>query len=330
MRTIRGLNNQFRTVALATSPKHVPGVAQEDLIRDIAHGVGFRSWITGRRMLNTAERIIPETGRDIRTSLTGGQLVGMTEAGKTYAVSDHWQGTNAYPFLKTYEAMAKAPGPRCRVIGLWKFMRTKLALGTTKHLLEQQHQIAGLGKTALREHGYGEAARTAGFLGLAQRAMGLHGRMLEDAARGLYDPAKLRQLRASIDRLYGKWTDLSPGAQTALMFTPFGLWWANSAKAPHANADRPAGDHRRPRGGDGRDAAGTAGEGPWTCSPPGHLPLYEQGGIPGAGGILAQNYYSPFGVVNGDPLETAAWGWLSRGWFRPRWRLRGWIGSGSL
>ena len=37
---------------------------------------------------------------------------------------------------------------------------------------------------------------------------------------------------------------------------------------------------------------------------PGHLPLYEQGGIPIGGKILAQNYYSPFGIAN-DPAETA-------------------------
>jgi hypothetical protein len=301
LRTIRGLNNQFRTVALATSAKHIPGVAQEDLIRDIAGGVGFRSWVTGRRLLSTAEQLRPEAGKELRTSLTGGQLAGMTQAAKTYTVADHWAGTNAYPFLKAMEATFKAPGLR-QLRTTWRAW-TKFAIGSTKHLLEQQHQIAGLGKAALREHGYAEAARTAGFMGLVHRAFGLHGQMLDDAARGLFDPAKARQMRATINQLYGKWTGLSPSAQTALMFSPFGLWWANSVRfLARMPIDQPVKT--------GLLAAATVGtqqqrqQQGLDMFAPNALPPYEQGGIPAGGKILAQNYYSPFGIAN-DPLETA-------------------------
>jgi hypothetical protein len=299
-RSVRGLNTQFRTVALATSFRHVPGVLQENLIRDIANGVGVRSWVTGRRILSRAEQLDAERGAESRTALTGGQAAGMTEAGKTYAVSDHWQGTNTYPFLKAMETAFKAPGPR-QLRTVWRTW-TKFALGTTKHLLEQQHQIAGLGKAALREHGYAEAARANGFMGLVKRAFGLHGQMLDDAARGLFDPAKLRQMRATINRIYGKWTDLTPSAQSVLMFSPFGLWWANSAKfLARMPVDQPlltsalAAGHMgtaKQRQQEGLDLFA-----------PGHLPLYMQGGIPAGGDIIGQNYYSPFGIAN-DPLAT--------------------------
>jgi hypothetical protein len=294
LRTIRGLNNQFRTVALSTSARHVPGVAQENLIRQIANGIGFRSWLTGRRILARG----PE---DARTALTGGQAAGMTEAGKTYMVSDHWRGTSMGPALKAMEAVFKAPGAR-QMRTAWKAY-THFTLGTTKHLLEQQMQIASLGKAALREHGYADAARADGFMGLAKRAMGLHGQLLDDAARGLHDPAKLRQLRSQINRMAGKWTDLSPSAQHALMFSPFGLWWINSARfILRMPVDQPVAT--------GLLAAQTVGtekerqkEGLDLFSK-GHLPLFMQGGIPAGGKILGQNYYSPFGIAN-DPLATA-------------------------
>lgn len=301
LRTIRSLNNQFRTVALSTSPKHVPGVAQENLLRDIAQGVGVRSWITGRRILSRAEQMRPVEGANIRTALTGGQLAGMTEAGKTYAVSDHWVGTSIHPVLRAMEATFKMPGPR-QLRTAWRAW-THFAIGTTKRLLEQQHQIAGVGKAALREHGYAEAAKTDGFMGLAQRAFGLQGQMLNDAANGLFDPAKARQMRAVVNQLYGKWTDFGPSAQTALMFSPFGLWWINSAKfLARAPVDMPVktallasttvGTEKE------RQAKGL------DMFSPGHLPLYEQGGIPVGNKILAQNYYSPMGIAN-NPAETA-------------------------
>jgi len=299
-RTIRALNNQFRTVALATSPKHVPGVAFENLVRDIANGVSVRSWLTGRRILSKAEQIDAEKGARARTQLAGGQNVGAAEQARTYTVSDHWQGTRIHTALKAMEAFFKAPGAR-QARTAWKTW-TNFALGTTKHILEEQHQVAGLGKAALREHGYADAAKTEGFLGVWKRTMGLHGQMVEDAARGVLDPAKARQLRASIEQMYGKWTDLSPSYQTALMYSPFGLWWLNSARfLARMPVDMPVKT--------GLLAAGTIGtekqrqaEG-LDMFAPGHLPLYMQGGIPWGGKILAQNYYSPFGVMN-DPLET--------------------------
>jgi hypothetical protein len=301
IRTLRGLNNQFRTVALATNPKHFLGVAQENLIRDIMNGVGFRSWLTGRRMLARGEQLDAEKGANARTALTGGQQVGMTQQGKTYLVSDHWAGTNVYPFLKGFEKAAKAPGPR-QLRTVWKAW-TNFSLGATKHLLEQQHQIAGLGKTALREHGYADAARIDGFMGLAKRAMGLHGQLLDDAARGLHDPAKVRQFRASINRLYGKWTDFSPGAKTVLMFSPFGLWWMNSAKfLARLPVDQPVIT--------GALAAATLGTAKQRQArgqdlfAPNALPSYMQGGIWAGNKVIAQNYYSPFGIAN-DPLATA-------------------------
>lgn len=325
LRTFRGLNNQFRTVALSTSFRHVPGVIQENLIRDLAHGVGFRSWVTGHRVLKQMAKESPEEAGRARTALAGGQVAGMTEAAKTYTVSQHWEGTSAYPVLRAFEAMAKAPGLR-QMRTLWRSW-THFAINGTKHLLEEQHQIAGLGKTVLREHGYAEAAKIDGIMGLFQRALGLHGRMLEDAANGLFDPAKLRQMRASINQIYGKWTDLSPVAQTTMMFSPFGLWWLNSAKfLARMPVDQPVKT--------GVLAAATAGteqerkQQGLDLFAPNALPSYEQGGVPLGGKIIAQNYYSPFGTANeplatagdlilpwfGQPVATAKWGvnWLGK------------------
>lgn len=301
MRVFRGANTLFRQTALGTSAKHIPGVASENLIRDISYGIGFRSWMTGHRVLSKAVDLHPSQGKDIRSRLTGGQVAGMTDFGRTHSVAETYRGTNMYPVLKAFEATMKAPGPR-QIGTAWKAW-SHLVIQGTKHVLEEQHQIAAVGKQALGEHGYAKAAKTQGLVGAVSRLTGLHGQMLEDAARGLFDPAKARQYRAGINRMYGTWTDLTPTGRTALMFSPFGMWWWNSVKfLARMPLDQPVKT--------GLLASATMGTEKQRQAmgldmfAPNALPGYQQGAIPGGPGkVIAQNYYSPFGVMN-NPLET--------------------------
>jgi hypothetical protein len=303
LRGARAFNRYATTVALSTSAKHFPGIVQENLIRDVVSGVGFRSWVTGRRVLGRAEKLNPETGAERRVELTGGQQAGRLQSIRSFYVSDHWRGTNVHAVLRATEAMFKAPGPR-QLRTAWQAY-ANFALGTTKHLLEEQHQIAGLGKAALGEHGYAEAARVGGLLSLFKRALGLHGEMLDDAAKGVLDPAKSRQFRAVIDRMYGKWMDQTPSAQTALMFAPFGMWWVNSLRWLY----RMPIDHPVLSGLSAASYRGTEAERQklgLDMFGKGALPLYMQGSIPlGKGKVLGQNYYSPYGTLN-NPVETAS------------------------
>lgn len=293
MRGFKMATNQFRQVALGTSAKHVPGVISETAIRSIANAEGISSWITGRRLINRATGINPELGKQAHVQLTGGTVAGMTRMMTTKQVSDHFSGTDLHGPLKAFESLMKAPGPR-QVRAVWKAW-LRLAINGTKKYVEEQSQTASLGKAALKDF----ASEHGPFV----KAMRLQGQVLDDAAKGLFDPKKLRQLRAEIENVRGRWTDLTPTGQTALMFSPFGLWWVNSVKwLARSPIDRPLQT--------GAVASATAGtekerlaSGMDLFSPTA-VPPYMQGGVPLSGGrVLAQNYYSPFGVAN-DFFQT--------------------------
>jgi hypothetical protein len=285
--------NQFRQVALGTSAKHVPGVISEGVIRDIASGVGVSSWITGRRLIGKAEELNPELGKQAHVQLTGGTVAGMTRMMTTKQVSDHFAGTNLHAPLRAFEKLMKTPGPR-QARAAWKAW-LRIAINGTKKYIEEQNQTAGVGKAALREFGSEH--------GPFFKALRLQGSMLDDAAKGLFDQKKLRAFRAEVENIYGRWTDLTPSGQTALMFSPFGLWWLNSVKwLARGPIDRPVQT--------GLVAGATVGTQQERMAQgldmfaPNKVPDYMQGGIGlGGGKVLAQNYYSPFGVAN-DPLQT--------------------------
>jgi hypothetical protein len=294
-RAFTSANNQFRRVALSTSAKHVPGVASEQVIRDIASGTGLSSWITGHRILNRLEKTGNEEVANVKTRLKGGQLAGATQMATRHFVAERYQGTSLYPWMKRFERFMENPGVR-HLATAWRAWTT-FAIGATKHVLEEQHQVADIGKSALidfsSEHGP--------FF----KALRIQGEMLDDAARGLFDPAKQRQFRVYTERIRGRWNDLTPHGQMALMYSPFGLWWINSVRwLARAPIDQPVKT--------GLLAAATVGTEKERQAhgldlfSAGRLPDYMQGGIPiGGGRILAQNYYSPFGVAN-EPFATAS------------------------
>jgi hypothetical protein len=293
MRGFKMTTNQFRQVALGTSPKHVPGVISETAIRSIASAEGISSWITARRLVKRAEQLNPELGHAAHVQLTGGTVSGMTRMMMTKQVSDHFSGTDLHGPLRAFESLMKAPGPR-QLRTAWKGW-LRLAINGTKKYVEEQSQMSSLGKAALRDFGSEH--------GPFFKALRLQGQMLDDAAKGLFDPKKQRQLRAEIENVRGRWTDLTPTGQNALMFSPFGLWWVNSVKwLARSPVDRPvqtgviAGatvGTQKEREAQGLDLFG-----------PNAVPPYMQGGIGlGGGKVLAQNYYSPFGVAN-DPIQT--------------------------
>jgi hypothetical protein len=293
LRGFKAANNQFRKVALSTSPKHIPGVMSENLLRDAASGVGVASWITGKRVLSNAEKINPEAGRLARVQMGGGQMAGATEAAMTHQVSSHFAGTNIHPVLKSIETALKTPGIR-QMRSAWNNW-AHFAIGGTKKLIEENQATAALGKAVLQDFGSTHGAFA--------KAVRLQGQMLDDASKGLFDQAKARQLRATVERIDGRWTDLTPSGQAAMMLTPFGLWWSNSvqwlARLPI--------DHPIKTGIVAGATVGTQQERQakgLDLFSPGAVPGYEQGAIPIGGKLLAQNYYSPFGVAN-DPIETA-------------------------
>lgn len=292
-RLFKSLNNQFRQVALGTSAKHVPGVLAEQVIRDITSGVGLSSWITGRRLLAKGKELDPELGRRAEIEMRGGQMVGATKMAITHQTSEHFYGTNLYKPLRLFENAMKRPGPR--QLGVAWHAWLHFALNGTKHFIEEQHNVADVGKTALKAFGSEH--------GPFFKMMRLQGDMLDDAAKGLFDEKKLKQFHAEARQIRGIWTDLTPAAQKVMMFSPFGLWWVNSVKwLARSPIDRPIGT--------GLAAAANVGTQKQRFAKgmdlfaPNALPLYMQGGIPAGGKVIAQNYYSPFGVAN-DPLQTA-------------------------
>lgn len=293
LRGFRGANNQFRQVALATSFKHLPGVAQEVLIRSAASGVGPISWFAGRDVLKRMGDFNPDLARERRIQLTGGTVTGQALAIQTRQVAGHFEGTLLHGPLSAWEKAVRAPGLR-QASTLWRSW-ARFTLGGTKRMLEEQAQIAGLGKAVIQEFG--------GSHGLVAKALGTWGQMIDQAAKGIEDEATMRRMGATVRRIYGRWTDLTPGEQTALMFSPFGMWWTNSVQFL---ARLPV-DHPVLTSALAATNAGTEAQRQklgLDLMAPGALPLYQQGAIPTGSALWSANYYSPAGIAN-DPLETA-------------------------
>ena len=300
IRAWRGASNLFRNIALGTSPKHIPGIVSEDLIRSIANAEGIQSWIVGHQFLKKGDQAAqdfgrPELAKELRARTTsGGTLGGMAEMAMTHTTSDHFRGTSLYKLLRGWEAVVKTPGVR-QVHTAWQAW-IHFALQGTKHVLGEQFLKMSLGKQILREFGaeHGQFAKT----------LRIQGQLYDMAAKGVQDPALMRRYQAGIGQIRGIWNDLTPHAQTALMAAPFGLWWVNSVKwLLRSPIDRPLQT--------AAVAAATMGTEKERMKlgedqfAPNALPLFMQGGVPlGGGRVLAQNYYSPFGVAN-DPMETA-------------------------
>lgn len=304
MRVLRSTTTQFRQVALGTSIRHIPGVAQEGLIRDIGAGVFIQHGLSGRNVLNAMKGLDPRTAAEIEagvprahaaerlmrerhTELTGGMVAGMTRAMATRGGARYYEGTVLYKPMKAFDTFMKAPGPR-QLSTAWHAW-THFVIDGSKKVLEQTQQTAGVGKAFHVQLG---------------RVMTLQGKAAQDAAHGLLSDRTVRQLRSEVQRIYGLWTDMTPAGQTAMMYSPFGMWWVNSVKwLARMPIDQPVKT--------GLLAAATVGtekqrqsEGLDMFSP-GHLAGYLQGSIPSGGKLIGQQYYSPFGVA-GDPAGTMA------------------------
>lgn len=293
-RGLRGLTGQFRTVALATSFRHLPGVFQEQLIRAAMEGIGPISWLAGRGAMKRAREINPELGERRMIEATGGGPTGQALALRTRQVSRHFAGSLLEPPLAAWEKFAVNPGIR-QLRTAWHAW-THFTLQGTKRFLEENTAQAAIGKQVIADFGSRH--------GLLAAAMGKWGQMVDEAAHGILDENTARQMGAYVRRVYGRWTDLTPGEQAALMFSPFGMWWTNSvAWLARMPVDHPVG------------AAFLAALNTGTekqrqklgldMFSPGHLPLYQQGSVLIGGKLWNPSYYSAFGVA-GNPGETAA------------------------
>ena len=287
MRAARASTGQFRRVALGTSIRHIPGVTQEGLIRDIGAGEGVRSLVSGRNVFKELEKIDPRLAAERRTELAGGTLAGMTRSMETRQGSKYFGGTVLGPPMKAVEKLFKSPGPR-QLSTAWNSWQN-LVINGSKKVLEQNQQMGAVGQELLKQ---------------SDSLMVLQGRAAQDAAKGLMSDQTARQLSAQVRRVHGTWTDLTPSGQTALMFSPFGMWWVNSVKwLARMPVDQPIKT--------GLLASATTGtqkqrqaEGLDMFSP-GHLADYLQGSIPVNNKLIASQYYSPQGMAN-DFSGTAA------------------------
>ncbi len=292
-RTMRGLTGQFRRVALGTSFRHLPGIAQELAIRSAASGIGPISLLAGSAILKGAKELDPRIGAERQIQLTGGGQIGQALDLRTREVPAHFRGTLVEPVLRGWQNALRAPVLR-QMSTLWRTW-LKFTLNGTKHILADKTYTAAVGKQAINDFG--------GRHGVLAAAMGSWGKMIDQAARGVLDENTARRTGAWIGRVYGRWNDLTPTEQQILMFSPFGMWWTNSvAWLARFPIDHPVGAALQAALNQGtqqqREKLGL------DMFSPNHLPLYKQGGIPIGGQLWGANYYSPAGVM-GDPGETA-------------------------
>jgi hypothetical protein len=314
---------QFRRTVLALSPTWFAGNVGEASLRSALSQVGPRSYITGLRARRDAPKLSVEglTPAQVaaRAELGAARTIG---SGRTALVNRARMHRDATQFeegvtrdvgekLHTImQAEVKGvPLPPKAIAAAWDGL-THLSMDLINKTVENQFQTAMLGK-AIRNQRSGSGKRVAAVRPKAlmtARGRALSEQAAREQAEGLVNESTAAALGREIDRMYGKYSKMSPQMRSLVAnYTPFIAWTINAARfvftlpnshpvftALAATLERQSEEWRKEHGldmfmGDGK------------------VPLWLQGSIPdGEGGhYRAPTRYAPFSL-GVDPGGTIA------------------------
>jgi hypothetical protein len=283
IKTLQVANQAFRKTVLATSTTWLAGNVIEGLGRAALARAGPRSYIRGRGALKGLERIDPKAAEEAAHRIVGGGHFASAEKLHVRRGAEQFEATRLAPLASALGKFWRTPGPK-QAAQMWNAW-TEFVFHTVNGRLESKIQTAMLGR-ALKDSGL---------------------RAIQDAASGLREtPAQIRFGR-EVDRMYGRYSKLSPAERRLITtYTPFIAWARNAAYfvtrtlprdhpvalAVIASSEQATEEWRK---NEGLDLFIT-----------GALPGFLQGSIPtGKGGHQRISRYTPFGAF-GDPTDTAA------------------------
>lgn len=284
IKTLQLAQGAFRRTVLSTSPSWFAGNFIEAIGRAALNRAGPASYVRGRRTLAQLHKIDHQAAEEAAHRIIGGGHYAMADRTHVRRGAEQFEATRLAPVATALGRFWRTPGPK-QAANLWKRW-TDLAFHDINGTFESTVQTAMLGKE-LKRAGY---------------------KAIDDAARGLTKTENQVEFGRAVDRMYGKYSKLSPGMRHMIStYTPFIQWAINSTYFVYRTLPR---DH--PVTTSVIAAAELATE-EWRQDKgldqfmgEGALPGFLQGSIPMSGGRhFRASRFTPFGAF-ASPSETAA------------------------
>lgn len=216
-KAIQVISSTFKGTVLPLSPKWLAGNFLDMSLRSMLSGTtpyGINAKL-GRRVLQEAERIDPETGKRVKAGLAPGTLFGAADNTKVFRDARQFQGTAIAPIARALGTLRRTPGVRQMVTFYTRYRDGVFALN--ERLIERPAQYAQIGKQARRE-----LQQTTGKW---HSALNVGDDAVRDLAKGLLRTEKQIKYAKSVEQTLGQWTANSPAMKALLVdYAPFGMW----------------------------------------------------------------------------------------------------------
>lgn len=211
---IQTATQYFRHAVLPTSTKWVVGNTVEAILRT---GINDPTLLNAMFTGHYVEKLLKNMGEE------GQYRLKRLQAG---AAAGHFTSQAAYDFfrpdegrfMKAVHAVRQTPG--AKVVGnAWDLYKQAIFAGNER--LESSVYWGALGKEAKRE--------IQSFTGQWHQTLNYGGGAYQDVARGLLDSNNVARYVAAVDKMRGRYSNLSPtGRQFVTLFTPFAPWYVNA------------------------------------------------------------------------------------------------------
>jgi hypothetical protein len=218
-KVLRRSRHAFTQAVLPLSPKWLAGQGTEAALRSIVAGAGPMDLLRMNRVVKRLNRETPGLGDQLLMRVSGGQF-GLTGTAREYAggksLADEFAGTSLERPAKAATRAGQAPPLKIARKGWEKYTSTVL------------DAINGAIENTARKAMAGQEIRQGALM--ERHVVGLSGRALDDAARGLRGSEAQVQLGRAVDRMYGQYQKFSPEKRAMLLhWTPFAPWYLNVA-----------------------------------------------------------------------------------------------------
>lgn len=224
VKVLQGVTGQFRQVVLLTSSRWLFGNVAEMIFRvGLIEGAGPRAWLTGRKLMRTAERLDPEQAAMLRAGTTafGAQYGAQARHSIRRADSSLYDSRAVGAAAGAVGKTAGAPGVRHSVGLAWRGWRE--AVGGLNTWMERQGDLAIMGKQARRDW----RDHTQSWMRAARLGEGAY----EDLARGLFNTPRQQRYAQEIDKVRGQYSRFSPSMRRIIQnYAPFVAWYVNALK----------------------------------------------------------------------------------------------------
>jgi hypothetical protein len=207
----------FRRTVLSTSLPWLTGNVVEAGARSLVAHAGPRSYYTAQRAFRKLAETDPAAAEQARVRIAGGGHLSMASRQHIRTDAEQFAGTSLEGLAQHMGTFWRKPVAR-HAAAAWHAWN-HFVFDVVNATIERQFQTAMAGK-AIRS-----SQLMDGHLRKASAAA------IEDAAQGLKSTTNQVRFGREVDKMYGRYSKLSPTErQIITLFTPFGLWAWNAAR----------------------------------------------------------------------------------------------------